>query len=51
MFTLSMRPSASTKPTNLCVNFEQEAGGWKMSTFSDDPTPGKPCNLTFPITL
>lgn len=27
MFTLSMRPSASTKPTNLCVNFEQEAGG------------------------
>ena len=47
MFTLSMRPSASTKPTNLCVNFEQEAGGWKMSTFSDDPTPGNAFGLCF----
>ena len=47
MFTLSMRPSASTKPTNLCVNFEQEAGGWKMSTFSDDPTQGNAFGLCF----
>lgn len=47
MFTLSIRPSASTKPTNLCMNFEQESSVWKLSTFSNDPTPGNAFGLCF----
>lgn len=47
MFTLSIRPSASTKPTNLCMNFEQESSAWKPSTFSNDPTPGDAFGLCF----
>lgn len=47
MFTLSIRPSASTKPTNLCMNFEQESLSWKPSTFSDAPAPGNDFGLYF----
>lgn len=47
MYTLSMRPAASHKPTNVCMNFEQESCAWKPSTFSDEAKYGMPYGIDF----
>lgn len=39
MYTLSMRPFCPNGTPNKCINFEQEAMAWKLSTFSKDSEP------------